>query len=100
MSDFGWNHFTHRHNIRKCGIINAAIRGNVDHDDHHGRLEYEGVAFETGPRPRQVDYVVIVQYTRRTKDGNYDAGRGQKIGVINAFCRNQRHNKCPDWMNR
>ncbi len=28
----------------------------------------------------------------------YDAGRGQKIGVINAFCRNQRNNKCPEWM--
>ncbi|MFG2453017.1 hypothetical protein ACGFSG_26935 [Streptomyces sp. NPDC048512] len=40
----------------------------------------------------------IVQYTRKTKGGLYDAGRGQKIGVINAFFHNQRNNKCPAWM--
>ncbi|GAA1424872.1 hypothetical protein GCM10009601_30500 [Streptomyces thermospinosisporus] len=43
---------------------------------------------------------MIVQYTRKTKDGRYDAVKGQKIGVINAFCRNQPHNKCPGWMNK
>ncbi|MFC8965500.1 hypothetical protein [Streptomyces sp. NPDC057094] len=98
-SGFGWNHFTNRHNIHKCSTLAAAIHGNVDRNDHHGRLEYDGVAFETGvPRPRQVKFTVIVQYTRKTKDGLYDAGRGQKIGVINAFCHNQRNNKCPAWM--
>ncbi|MFI8242632.1 hypothetical protein ACIF83_36220 [Streptomyces sp. NPDC085866] len=99
-SELGWYHFYSRHNIRTCEIINDAIQGNVDHDDHHGRLEYDGVAFETGPRPRQVKYTVYVQYTQKTKDGRYDAGRGQKIGVFNAFCHNQPRNKCPDWMNR
>ncbi|KUL24452.1 hypothetical protein [Streptomyces regalis] len=99
-SDFGWNHFTHRHNIKKCSILNAALKDKVDRDDGHGRLEYDGVAIRTGGRPVQVNFVVIVQYTRKTKDGKYDAGRGQKIGVINAFCRNQPNNKCPAWMNQ
>lgn len=99
-SDFGWNHFTHRHNIKTCRIVNAAMEGNPDRDDHHGRLEYDGDAIRTGPNPAHVKYVVIVQYSRKTKDGKYDAGRGQKIGVINAFCRNQPHNKCPAWMNQ
>ncbi|MFE8965077.1 hypothetical protein [Streptomyces iakyrus] len=99
-SDFGWNHFTHRHNIKKCSILNAALKDKVDEDDGHGRLEYEGVAIRTGGRPAQVKFVVIVQYSRKTKDKKYDAGRGEKIGVINAFCRNQPHNKCPAWMNQ
>jgi hypothetical protein len=99
-ADFGWNHFTHRHNIKTCRIINEAVEDKVDRDDHHGRLEYDGVAIRTGPNPAQVRYVVIVQYSRKTKDGKYDAGRGQKIGVINAFCRNQPNNKCPAWMNQ
>ncbi|GEC09648.1 hypothetical protein SSP24_73030 [Streptomyces spinoverrucosus] len=99
-SEFGWNHFTHRHNIRKCSILHAALKDKVDRNDGHGRLEYDGVAIRTGGRPAQVKFTVIVQYTRKTKDGRYDAGRGQKIGVINAFCRNQPHNKCPAWMNQ
>lgn len=99
-SELGWNHFTHRHNIRKCAILDKALRDKVDRNDGHGRLEYDGVAIRTGPSPAQVKFVVIVQYTRRTKDGRYDAGRGQKIGVINAFCRNQPNNKCPAWMNQ
>ncbi|MFE5402058.1 hypothetical protein ACFQ9Z_11735 [Streptomyces sp. NPDC056580] len=97
-SEFGWYHFTTRHNIKKCSTIAAAVHGNVDRNDHQGRLEYDGVAFETGPRPRQVKFTVVVQYTRKSKDRRYDAGRGQTIGVINAFCRNQRNNKCPAWM--
>ncbi|PVE11797.1 hypothetical protein [Streptomyces scopuliridis] len=96
----GWNHFTHRHNIRVCKIIDAAVKGKVDRNDHHGRLEYDGVAVKTGNRPQTVHFVVIVQYSRYTKDKKYDAGRGQKIGVVNAFCRNQPHNKCPAWMNK
>ncbi|MFF5020267.1 hypothetical protein [Streptomyces sp. NPDC001165] len=38
-----------------------------------------------------------VQYSRKTKDQDYDAGRGRTIGVINAFCKNQPGNKCPAW---
>ncbi|MFI0192111.1 hypothetical protein ACH4PW_31770 [Streptomyces sp. NPDC017082] len=98
-SELGWRHFTHRHNIKKCSILDAALSDKVDRNDGHGRLEYDGVAIRTGSRPAQVRFVVIVQYTRKTKDGRYDAGRGQKIGVVNAFCRNQPHNKCPTWMN-
>ncbi|MFJ7419389.1 hypothetical protein ACIQXD_12310 [Streptomyces uncialis] len=98
-SALGWNHFTHRHNIKKCAILNAALKDKVDRSDGRGRLEYDGVAIRTGPRPVIVKFVVIVQYTRKTRDGKYDAGRGQTIGVINAFCRNQPQNKCPAWMN-
>ncbi|MEV3970154.1 hypothetical protein AB0K68_18680 [Streptomyces sp. NPDC050698] len=53
-SDFGWNHFTHRHSIKKCSILNAALKDKVDKDDGEGRLEYEGVAIRTGGRPAQV----------------------------------------------
>ncbi|GLX51997.1 hypothetical protein Shyhy01_49470 [Streptomyces hygroscopicus subsp. hygroscopicus] len=97
-ADFGWQHFTGRHNIKKCGTIAAVVKEHPETDDHHGRLTYGGVAFETGvPRPRMVKIVVIVQYSRKTKDGKYDAGSGQTIGVINAFCKNQPGNKCPAW---
>ncbi len=44
-----------------------------------------------------VKFWVIVQYSRKTKDQRYDAGRGQSIGVVNAFCKNQPGNKCPAW---
>lgn len=97
-SELGWHHFTGRHNIKKCSTLYAALNGRVDRDDHHGHLEYDGVVFETGvPRPRQVKFTVVVQYTRKTTDGRYDAGRGQKIGVITAYCHNQQGNKCPAW---
>ncbi|MGW0412095.1 hypothetical protein ACWDZX_12465 [Streptomyces collinus] len=74
-----------------------ALKGRKDRWDNEGRIEYDGVAFETGPRPRQVRYTVVVQYTQKTKDGRYDAGRGQRIGVVNAFCHGQPRNKCPDF---
>ncbi|MFJ8002543.1 hypothetical protein ACIQ7D_36485 [Streptomyces sp. NPDC096310] len=41
--------------------------------------------------------MVIVQYARRTADGEYDAGEGKKIGVITAYCKGM--NKCPNWIN-
>ncbi|MFF3367109.1 hypothetical protein [Streptomyces misionensis] len=70
----------------------------MDRDDHHGHLEYDGIEFETGvPRPRQVKFTVVVQYTQKSTDGRYDAGRSQKIGVITAYCHNQPGNKCPAW---
>lgn len=97
-TELGWNHFTGRHNIKKCSTLYAALNGRVDRDDHHGHLEYDAVEFETGvPRPRQVRITVVVQYTQKTTDGRYDAGRGQKIGVITAYCHNQPGNKCPAW---
>ncbi|MFD8690191.1 hypothetical protein [Streptomyces sp. NPDC059651] len=45
----------------------------------------------------QVRIVVIVQYARRTADGEYDAGRCREIGVITAYCKGM--NRCPDWIN-
>ncbi|MFF4096499.1 hypothetical protein ACFYYY_22295 [Streptomyces sp. NPDC001834] len=59
-----------------------------------GRLEYYGVA-RNGRR--MVGIVVIVQYARRTADGEHDAGKGEKIGVITAYCKGV--TKCPDWVN-
>lgn len=58
------------------------------------RLEYWGYAINGG---RQVKIIVIAQYAQKTADGRYDAGRGQKIGVITAYCKGM--NKCPDWGN-
>ncbi|MCT2543197.1 hypothetical protein [Streptomyces atratus] len=34
--------------------------------------------------------------TRRTADGEYDAGKGKKVGVITAYCKGV--NKCPSWV--
>lgn len=97
-SELGWRHFSSRHNIKKCATLYAALHGEVDRDDHHGHLEFDAVEVETGVlRPRQVRITVVVQYTRKTTDGKYDAGRGQKIGVITAYCHNQQGNKCPAW---
>ncbi|MEV7871376.1 hypothetical protein AB0P17_35950 [Streptomyces sp. NPDC088124] len=79
--DLGWNHFSGKHNVKKCRVVNAALAGKVDKKDG-GRLEYYGV---------------IVQYARRTADGEYDAGRGNKFGVITAYCKGM--NKCPNWIN-
>ncbi len=95
-SDFGWNHFTHRHNIKKCKVVEAALNGKPDKKDG-ARLEYYGIAINGS---RHVKIVVIVQWARKTSDHKYDAGRGQKIGVINAFCKNQPHNKCPNWVSQ
>ncbi|MFJ9033741.1 hypothetical protein ACIRQP_35660 [Streptomyces sp. NPDC102274] len=91
--DLGWNHFSGKHNIKKCRIVDAALAGKVD-KKNGGRLEYHGVALNNGKR---VNIVVIVQYARRTADGEYDAGKGKKIGVITAYCKGI--NKCPNWVN-
>jgi hypothetical protein len=91
--DLGWNHFSGKHNIKNCRVVDAALSGKVDAKDG-GRLEYLGVALKDG---KQVTIEVIVQYTRRTADGEYDAGKGNKIGVITAYCKGM--NKCPDWIN-
>ncbi|MFD5752459.1 hypothetical protein [Streptomyces sp. NPDC127033] len=92
-ADLGWNHFSGKHNIKKCRVINAALAGKVD-KKNGGRLEYYGVARN---QTKLVNIVVIVQYARRTADGEYDAGKGKKIGVITAYCKGM--NKCPNWIN-
>ncbi|WP_229866723.1 hypothetical protein [Streptomyces gelaticus] len=89
----GWSHFSGKHNIRKCKVVDAAIAGKVDKKTG-GRLEYWGNAL----RGRSVlKIVVVVQYTRKTSDGRYNAGAGQKMGVITAYCKGM--NKCPNWLN-
>ncbi len=91
--ELGWNHFSGKHNIRKCAIVNAALAGKVD-KKNGARLEYWGYAINGS---RRVPIVVIVQYARKTSDGRYDAGAGQRIGVITAYCKGT--NKCPNWIN-
>lgn len=90
----GWSHFSGKHNIRKCKVVNAAIAGKVDKKSG-GRLEYWGNALH-GRSVLKI--VVVVQYSRKTSDTKYDAGAGQKIGVITAYCKGM--NKCPDWLNK
>ncbi|MFF8912644.1 hypothetical protein ACF08M_04775 [Streptomyces sp. NPDC015032] len=73
-ADLGWNHFSGKHNIRKCRVVDAALAGKADKKSG-GRLEYYGVARNGA---RFVKVVVIVQYARRTADGEYDAGRARR----------------------
>ncbi|MET7433219.1 MULTISPECIES: hypothetical protein [Streptomyces] len=42
LRHFGWQHFTGRHNIKKCGTIAAVVNEHPESDDHHGRLVYGG----------------------------------------------------------
>ncbi|MFG2430050.1 hypothetical protein [Streptomyces sp. NPDC048590] len=92
-AELGWSHFSRKHNIKKCRVVDAALAGKVD-KKNGGRLEYYAIARN---QTRLVEIVVIVQYARRTADGEYDAGRGKKIGVITAYCKGM--NRCPDWIN-
>lgn len=82
-SEFGWKHFTGRHNIKKCSTLYAALHGEVNRKSEQGRkLEYDAV---------------VVWQARKSLDGRYDAGKGKTIGVITAYCHNQQGNKCPAW---
>ncbi|OEJ21779.1 hypothetical protein AR457_40810 [Streptomyces agglomeratus] len=94
--ELGWNHFSGKHNIKKCRVVNGPINGRPD-VVRGARLEYWGYAINGS---RQVKIVVIAQYARKTADGRYDAGRGKKIGVITAYCANVPRNKCPNWVNQ
>ncbi|WP_254885323.1 hypothetical protein [Streptomyces sp. NA02950] len=93
-SELGWKHFSGRHNIKKCKIVNAAIDGKPDKVSG-ARLEYWAYAWNGS---RRVKVIVIAQYARKTSDGRYDAGRGKKIGVITAYCKGM--TKCPNWLNQ
>ncbi len=73
-SELGWKHFSANHNIRNCGIVNAALAGRVDERDGD-RLVYWGDVFDGR---RHVSIRVVVQYAQRTADGRYDAGPGGK----------------------
>lgn len=94
--DLGWNHFSGKHNIRKCAVVKAVLH-STPKNEGRGRLVYEvGLGRVGGPG---VQVKVIAQYSRKTADEKYDAGSGKKIGVITAFCRNVPRNKCPNWIN-
>ncbi|WP_405648964.1 hypothetical protein [Streptomyces uncialis] len=94
-SELGWNHFALRHNIRKCKIVNAALKGNVDVVSG-ADIQYFGYAMRPGQR--RVTIVVKARYAQRTADGRYKMDRGQKVGVITAYCKGMR--KCPEWVNQ
>lgn len=96
-SAVGWNHFSHRHNIKKCSIINAAVSDKVDrHNKKTKEMEYWGHALHEG---KNVQFVVKVQYSRSTRDEQRSAPYGETIGVVTAYCKNQPKNRCPNWMN-
>lgn len=45
-----------------------------------------------------VKMVVKVRYAWKTEDGRYDAGKGNTIGVITAYCKGMQ--KFPNWVNQ
>ncbi|MFH9419189.1 hypothetical protein [Streptomyces sp. NPDC017529] len=94
-AEFGWNHFTGRHNIRKCDLLNIPIGGKVDKKDG-ANLQYEGVA--SNRQYGRVTLIVKARYARKTDDKRYDAGKGNTIGVITAYCKGMQ--KCPNWVNQ
>jgi|GEM_PF-6347754 hypothetical protein len=94
-SELGWIHFSGEHNIKVCELVNFTIAGTSGKQVGN-HLEYYGWVLGSAGF-RRVQTVVVVQYTQRTTDRRYNAGPGQRIGVITAFCKNM--NKCPNWVN-
>ncbi|MBO8183923.1 hypothetical protein JW592_00240 [Streptomyces sp. DW4-2] len=92
-SELGWKHFSAKHNIKKCAIVNTALKNHPVSKDGSS-FTYEGHVFGADGR---IKVIAKVQYSRRTTDGRYDAGAGQKIGVITAYCVGM--NRCPSWIN-
>ncbi|MGH4031384.1 hypothetical protein ACQB60_20895 [Actinomycetota bacterium Odt1-20B] len=90
----GWRHFSGPHNIKKCSVVNTALKNSPVAKDG-ARLTYEGFVVGEG---RHIKVIAIVQYARRTSDRQYDAGAGQRIGVITAYCDGM--NRCPNWVNQ
>ncbi|MEU1375952.1 hypothetical protein ABZ442_20160 [Streptomyces triculaminicus] len=96
-SELGWRHFSGNHNIKQCKVVNIALK-NYPVGRDGSRRTYEG--FVIG-KEGHIKVTVIVQYARKTSDGRYDAGRGQRIGVITAYCEGgDSRNKCPAWVNK
>ncbi|MFI0977707.1 hypothetical protein ACH4SP_11890 [Streptomyces sp. NPDC021093] len=94
-AELGWMHFSGKHNIKKCSVVNKALKNHPVGKDGSS-FTYEGQVISSSGR---VKVVVIVQYSRKTTDSRYDAGAGQKIGVITAYCEGTNKNKCPPWVN-
>lgn len=93
--DLGWNHFSGKHNIKKCSVLAAALGDKVDKVDGP-RLEYLAKAILNGKEV--VTIKVIAQYARQTKDKKYKVKKAAVVGVITAYCVGM--NKCPDWVNK
>ncbi|MGC5343190.1 hypothetical protein [Streptomyces sp. DT171] len=92
--ELGWNHFSGKHNIKKCALVDIPLGSNADKVDG-SNIQYWGWA--SNRAHGRVKLVVKARYARKTDDGRYDAGRGSVIGVITAYCNGMQ--KCPDWVN-
>ncbi|MFD4999717.1 hypothetical protein [Streptomyces buecherae] len=92
--ELGWNHFSGKHNIKKCALVDVPLQGNVD-KKNGADMQYWG--WVSNRAHGRVKVVVKARYARKTADGRYDAGPGQVVGVITAYCNGMR--KCPHWVN-
>ncbi|EFG03850.1 Hypothetical protein SCLAV_p0359 (plasmid) [Streptomyces clavuligerus] len=92
--ELAWNHFTGKHNVKKCDLVNIPLSGTVDSVDGHN-IQYWGWA--TNRAYGRAKIVVKARHARRTADRRYDAGPGEVIGAITAYCKGIR--KCPDRVN-
>jgi hypothetical protein len=95
-SNWGWNHFSQRHNIKKCPVVTIPMGDKVDAKTGN-KLTYLGMA--TRSNGDYVQIKIIVQYHKKTEDGEYVAPGREVIGVITAYCMGVRGNKCPNWVN-
>lgn len=95
--NFGWVHFSGPHNITSRKVVKVAVSEHPE-KKNGARLEY-GAVLTDGLGMILARVKVIAQYSWETADHKYQlADRGQKIGVITAYC--QGTNKCPDALNR
>ncbi|BAU88050.1 hypothetical protein SLA_7184 [Streptomyces laurentii] len=92
--ELGWNHFSGKHNIKKCALLNVPIQGEID-KRNGADIQYWGWA--SNRAHGRVKIIVKARDARKTADGRYDAGRGETVGVITAYCGGM--NKCPNWVN-
>ncbi|WEV26208.1 hypothetical protein OYE22_14110 [Streptomyces sp. 71268] len=92
--ELGWNHFSGKHNIKKCALVDVPLQGDVD-KKNGADLQYWG--WVSNRAYGRVKVVVKARYARKTADGRYDAGPGQVVGVITAYCNGMQ--KCPHWVN-
>ncbi|MFF2195877.1 hypothetical protein [Streptomyces sp. NPDC058157] len=88
--DFGWNHVSSAHNIRKCALVDIPLQANVDKVDG-ADIQYWGWA--SNRAYGRVKLIVKARHARKTTDKRYDAGPGNVIGVITAYCNGTP--KCP-----
>lgn len=97
-SKFGWRHFSGPHNIHDPKVVKI-VTGERPEEKSGARRVYGGVLTDRlGTIFARIK--VIVQYSYRTGDGEYQlADKHHKIGTITAYCERVPRNKCPDAVN-